>query len=467
MKKLFIIAGILGCSSLHAQLAVTNNGVLRIQSGTGISFLGNLTNSSTASLVNDGNMYVKGTLTNDQASMASGTGTLYLNGTSAQIIAGSQPVKTYNLTTDNTAGFTLNNDLYVSNAHTFTNGRITTSSTPNYLVYEAGSGYTGASDARHVNGWVKKIGAAAFTFPVGNGTYLRPIAIGNLSASSEFNARHNTVTPNTNNLQTPVKSVNPNEYWTLNRVSGGTAQVTMNWDHNKIAFPNYILADIRTALYTTAWTAQGGTASGSTTSTGTITSNSMNTFGLMVIGSASFVIPLDFLDVTAKRRNNTTVVEWKTANEVDVKHYEVQRGLTPTLFAPIGIVVARNLQTEQTYSLPDAAHTNGTMYYRIKSVDNSGAYKYSKVVALTLGNGVTKPVLLTNPATNQLLLTVPENFSVYNYHFSSGNGQMIQQGSVKKQGSLVSISLPSLAKGVYHLTMYYGDQTYFEKVVIQ
>jgi len=469
MKKIFTAAFfLLLVQQGFAQVNLSNDGTLYISSSSDILYInGNLINNSTAALTNNGALYVLGNLTNNQASIVIGTGTLHLNGSAAQSIGGTQAFRTFNLNSNNSAGIILNNDLHISGTHTFTAGLISTSVTPNFLVYEAGSDYTGASDSRHVHGWVKKVGSTGFTFPIGNGTYLREIAISNLGALSEFNARHHTVTPNTNNLEDPIKIINPNEYWTLNRISGSTAQVTMNWDHSKIAFPNYILADIRTALYTTGWTNQGGSASGNTSSTGTITSGSMNSFGQMAIGSSSFVIPLDFLEVSAKRRYNTTFIEWKTANEVDVKHYEIQRGFTPTLFTTLGVVPARNLQTEQTYNLPDTSHAKGTVYYRIKSIDNSGAYKYSKIVALTLGNRISQPVLLTNPATTHLLLTAPEGHTVYNYRFSTNSGQLIQHGSLKKQGNLLSINLPGLAKGIYHLTLYYGEQIHYEKVLIQ
>jgi len=467
MKKIFIIAAVLGVTAVKAQQAVTNTGILRVHSGGSISFFGNFTNASTATFVNNGSTYAKATLSNEQASMSSGTGTLYLNGSNAQSVAGSQPVKAYNLTTDNANGITLNTNLHVANIHTFSNGRISTSATPNYLVYEAGSSYIGSSDARHVNGWVKKIGNTGFSFPVGNGTYLRPIAVSNLNATSEFNARHHQTTPNANNMDLPLQSINPGEYWTLNRVSGGTAQVTMNWDHNKIAFPNYIVSDIRTALYGTAWTNQGGTATGTTTTTGSITSNTMNTFGLMVLGSGSFVIPLDFLDVTAKRRNNVSVVEWRTANEVDVKAYEVQKGLTPTLFTTIGSINARNLQTEQTYFLNDPAHTNGIAYYRIKSIDNNGATKYSKIVSLNLNGKTTQPVLLTNPAKSKLVLSVPENYSSFQYQLTNAGGQVIMKAEAQRQGSLLTIALPAIPAGVYHLNLIYAGNLFNQKVVIQ
>ena len=467
MKKLFIIAAMLSFASAQAQQAVTNTGVMRVHTGGSISFFGDFTNASTATLVNNGSLYIKQTLTNNQASMAVGAGTLYINGSTSQAIAGTQAIKTYNLNTENSSGITLNNNLHVSNVHTFINGIISTSATPNYLVYESGSSYTGSSDARHVNGWVKKLGNTAFTFPVGNGTYLREIAITTISAVSEFEARYHQVTPNANNMDLPLKSINPNEYWTLNKISGGTASVVMNWNHSKVAFPNYIVNDIRTARYGTAWTTQGGTATGTTTTTGTITSSSMSTFGLMVLGSASFVVPLDFLDVAAKRRNNLSVIEWKTANEIDVRAYEVQKGMTPTHFTSIGSVQARNLQTEQSYSLIDASHTSGMAYYRIKSMDNSGAVKYSKIVSLNLNGKVGQPQLLTNPATSRLILSVPENYPQYHYQLTNSAGQLIIKGEAQKQSNLLTIDLPLIPAGVYHLNLLYSGNVFNQKVIVQ
>src|SRR5687767_6699026 len=159
MKKRFFGLGLLIASFLaNAQTAVTNTGTLYISSNSDIFYAaGDLTNTSTA-LTNNGPLYVRGTLTNNQTPATVGTGTLHLNGSSAQSVAGTATFKTYNLTTDNAAGITLNNNLSISGIHTFTTGDIASSVTPNYLVYESGSSYTGATDARHVTGWVKKIG---------------------------------------------------------------------------------------------------------------------------------------------------------------------------------------------------------------------------------------------------------------------------------------------------------------------
>ena len=138
----------------RAQVNLQNTGILYSTGSSDILYInGDFTNTSAASLTNNGSLYVRQNLTNDQVFASIGNGTLYLNGTAAQSVNGLQTFKTYNLTTNNMAGITLNNNLSVANSHAFTAGLITTSATPNYLIYEAGSSYSGDNDSRHVNGW--------------------------------------------------------------------------------------------------------------------------------------------------------------------------------------------------------------------------------------------------------------------------------------------------------------------------
>ncbi len=108
-------------------------------------------------------------------------------GSGQQILAALQPFRTFNLITDNTLGLLLNNNLSISGVHTFINGIIGSSVTPNCLiVYEAGSSYTGSADSKHVSGWVKKIGSTGFIFPVGTGLMLRPVELNNISSTSRI-----------------------------------------------------------------------------------------------------------------------------------------------------------------------------------------------------------------------------------------------------------------------------------------
>jgi hypothetical protein len=476
MKKRLLGLGLLVTSFIaNAQTAVTNTGTLYISSNSDIFYaVGDFTNGSTA-LTNNGQLYIEGTLTNNQTPATVGIGTLHLNGSSAQSVAGTATFKTYNLNTNNASGITLNNNLSISGTHTFIAGDIASSVTPNYLVYESGSNYTGATDARHVTGWVKKIGNTGFIFPTGNGTYLRQIETSNLSASIEFNAKYRGATQNTNNLQSPLVVVNPNEYWTLDNItqSGTTAQVTLNWDNSKVAFPEYVLIDLRSARYNTSnlWESTGGSATGSVTTTGSITSNSLSAFGSLSIGSITFTVPLNFLSIIAQRKTDYTLVEWKTANEANVKHHEIQRSKGNNIFTTIATQPARNIIDKQTYSHNDFDKLEGTIYYRIKSVDFDGKTKYSTVVSVHY-NGIAETISIrNNPVAGTIYLSLSSvKNKPYNYQLIAANGNIVQQGNLQYGGTgSMSISLqPSVVSGSsYILILNDGVKISTHKIIVR
>lgn len=456
---------------INAQQAFTNYGNLQVHNGGSVSGFGNFSNTSTGTFVNNGSMYVRGTLTNDQASMAAGTGTLYLNGTSSQTVNGSQVFRTYNLETNNAAGIVLNNSLSASGLHTFSSGLITTSVTPDYMMYEAGSSHTGSSDARHVNGWVKKTGNTAFTFPVGDGTYLRSIAISTLSASSEFNAHYYTPTPNPLNLASPLVQVKYNEYWQLNRVSGGTAQVTLNWDHSKVAMDNIPIADIVVAYYTGGnWTDDGGSASGNVTTTGSVTSNVINAFGSFTPGYRSFPVPLKLISFAAVRQPGKTLVKWETENEESVDHFEVQRSFDGINFTIAGSVAARNLASQQVYNFEDIISLQGIAYYRLRSVDIDGGFSYSKIVVVSEADFRSSSFAVLNPARSAItVFNKTGNDGTFGYNIYNPGGQLVAKGSVSMtvNGGAV-LPLPSaVASGIYVLEIFNEQIRYVQKIAVE
>lgn len=472
--KLFIATLlVMQAAFVQAQSDVQNTGVLYVSTGSDILYInGALTNTSAAALTNNGSLYVRNNLTNGQASMAVGTGTLYLNGGVAQIVAGTQPFRTFNLVTDNTAGMTLNANLHVSGTHTFTNGVIATSVTPNYLVYEAGSSYTGAADGRHVNGWVKKFGNTNFTFPVGNATYLRSVTLTGLTASSEFNAKHNMVTPNATNVASPITLVDTYEYWDIPRVSGGNAQVTMNWDNSKVPFPNFPLAEIRAVQYSGGlWTSRGGTATGNTTTTGTITSNVVTTFGQFTFGSMDWFVPLQFLRFTAQRKQGYTQLDWATSREFNANHFDVERSDDGISFRKIGSTAAQNTSGNNQYLYNDNLPLNGTAWYRIRSVDKDGQYKYSNIAVVTeRGNNSEGMYVINNPAYQYIyLFSGADRAGNYDYSLVNAGGQLMQKGKITTTaGGVTTISLSAaMAPGIYILDVRNSKHRLSQRIVVR
>jgi len=471
-KLLIISCGLLSTFVSHAQTDLQNNGTLYLTGGTDVLYIsGAFVNAGTAALTNNGDIHVKLNLTNSQSGMTVGTGTLYLDGTSAQSVNGTQPFKTFNLVTNNGTGITLNNDLSVSGAHTFTTGVITSSITPNYLIYEAGSSYSGDGDAAQVNGWVRKNGTTAFLFPLGNGTVERKIGVSSLSASSSFNANYAGATTNIGNKLAPLVLIDPNEYWVVNQVSGGTAVVDMNWDNSKIAMPHYNLTDIREANYIAGnWTSVGGSASGAVATTGTISSGSLASFGSFTFASLSFLLPVELVQFGATRINGNTLVSWTTSNESNLNYYQVERSDDGLNFYALGKVAAKNSNNQEQYSFTDTKLLKGVAYYHLLSIDKDGSSKSSKVVMVNDRFLAGSSFTIVNPAHGVISLTAGADFNgSYLYKINTAGGQTVQQGNLSiTNGGNYNITLaPNVAKGVYILEVRKKDFSFSQKVLIQ
>lgn len=467
-NRLFIVGLFFVVFSAQSQVAITNKGVLYISSNADIFYSGSdLTNTSSASLTNNGSLYVKGNIINDQSSMPVGTGTLFLNGSSAQTLSGSQPFRVYNLNTNNSAGITLNANLSISGTHTFSSGIITTSSTPNYLIYESGASYTGTSDTKHVSGWVKKIGSNNFVFPVGANTYLREIALQNLSGASEFDVQYSGATSNATSVLSPIVSMNPMEQWTVNKITGGSAQVQLNWDNSKVPFPNYNVPDLRAALYSgSQWINQGGIGSGSANTTGTVTSSSISSFGKLSIGSISVPLPVNFVSISATVESSSVRVKWTTADEVSVENYTVQRSSDGINFTNLVIVSAKN-GSLQAYEYLDLMPSS-KLYYRILSKDYNGNTAYSAIVIVRLDN-VQRMSLLDNPVRNAVHLSTQNMPSTrFSYHLVSMSGQICKRGSFTSEGSTItSLAVSNLKPGTYTLVVTRPGEEKRFKLLIQ
>jgi len=455
-----------------AQVNLQNTGILYFTGSSDILYInGDFTNMSTASLTNNGSLYVRQNLTNDQVFAGIGNGTLYLNGTAAQSVNGLQTFKTYNLNTNNSAGITLNNNLSVANSHVFTSGLVTTSSTPNYLIYEAGSSYSGDNDSRHVNGWVKKFGNTNFIFPVGNATYERTIQLTAFSASSEFNVKYQQSTPNTTQVLSPLVTIDPSEYWSVSKVSGGTAVATLNWNNSKVSFPYWVLSSISAANYNgSQWTDQGGvgTATGNVTTTGAVTSTAMSSFNLLTFGSRSFAIPLTLINFSAEKANDYVHVAWVTDNESTVSHFEVERSTDGIVFSTVASVPARNYNTREIYSINDSTEIKTIVYYRLRSVDIDGQHKFSQVVAVRNTGSENAMTLVTNPVHDNIILKsrgqVKGPFTIL---LSTSAGQLVHRQTLMiEPGKYCRLPISAqIARGTYILTVTNAVATYNFKLV--
>ena len=96
------------------------------------------------------------------------------------------------------------------------------------------------------------------------------------------------------------------------------------------------------------------------------------------------VLPVVFTKVKAQRQQNNVAVEWSVSNEINIKHYEVERSHDGTNFAKLNTTIATANSGNKNYLFIDLQPLNGNNYYRIRSVEQNNQAGYSDIVNIVM-----------------------------------------------------------------------------------
>jgi len=90
-------------------------------------------------------------------------------------------------------------------------------------------------------------------------------------------------------------------------------------------------------------------------------------------------LPIELTSFTANcQKNNTVLLQWKTASEVNADKFEIQKSTNGIDFSVIATVPAI-YPYGGSYSFTDDAHNSGIVYYRLRMIDKDGTSKLSPV----------------------------------------------------------------------------------------
>jgi glucose/arabinose dehydrogenase len=171
------------------------------------------------------------------------------------------------------------------------------------------------------------------------------------------------------------------------------------------------------------------------------------------------LLPLELITFTGSLQNNTTtLLKWKTDNEINTSHFVVERSIDGTNFNGIGSVSASgNSNTILNYSFnDDDAAKKGALilYYRLKVADLNGSSKYSNTISVTLPATKGTITVSPNPAFNELkaVVTSPVTGNA-SWKIIDNSGRTIMYSStlLKKGSNNISININQLAAGSYYL----------------
>lgn len=169
--------------------------------------------------------------------------------------------------------------------------------------------------------------------------------------------------------------------------------------------------------------------------------------------TASIPLPLQLLSFNGKQENNVNRLDWVTAQEKNVAHFELERGIDGHSFSKIAEIKSRGNSSAATnqYSYKDA--DAATMaYYRLKMVDADGSANYSDIVALRNSTVSGNVRVYPNPADNTLFLEGFDGKASYTVTDATGR-EVIAAHTTAAVGAATTVNIAGLPQGIYFLRL--------------
>jgi alpha-tubulin suppressor-like RCC1 family protein len=158
--------------------------------------------------------------------------------------------------------------------------------------------------------------------------------------------------------------------------------------------------------------------------------------------STNTVLPIELLSFSGYAKNNNNILTWRTETEQNANHFELQHSFNGIDFETMGQVKAKGQAAE--YSFTHQNPTVATHYYRLKMVDNDGAFKMSKVISLNK-NETKSLKVYPNPTKNSIQIITSDYTQPMRLY--SINGVLI----MNKNQTTEQLDVSALPTGMYFL----------------
>jgi hypothetical protein len=185
------------------------------------------------------------------------------------------------------------------------------------------------------------------------------------------------------------------------------------------------------------------------------------------------VLPVTLLKFTASYvSDNNVKVSWSTTNEINADYFEVERSTNAIDFVAVGQVNAdESLNPLHNYILNDQLFniSGDIVYYRLRIVDNSGKYSYSKTIAVKLEQQENVLSVFPNPLndyTTLSIFTTKPSTGMIRLIDNTGKQLLIKSFNVSNGSNSVLVDqLGYLPKGIYVIQVMLNNKLYNQKIV--
>ncbi|MCX6210635.1 MAG: PKD domain-containing protein [Bacteroidetes bacterium] len=301
-------------------------------------------------------------------------------------------------------------------------------------------------------------------------TSTSPSSAHSYSTANTYNVKLNITSSNTSCKDSIVKQIKVNALPSIPIITLSSTTVVAG-QTNVI----YTCSTVPNATsYTWHYTGTGATINGNGTNSINVDFSSNATGGDLVVVAdngtncsssptsvtvAITPLPVTLSSFSAKKLNNTTIINWVTASEINTKSFEVQRSINNSTFVNIGTIMAKGLAN--SYAFVDEKTSLGLSYYRLKQIDNDGKFSFSNVLAVEIKNKESFTIA-PNPAKD--IANINCNLSGY-LTITNLLGIEVKTQSLSMGNNRLDIS--NLSKGVYFVSTITNEGKTTKKLVVE
>ena len=354
---------------------------------------------------------------------------------------------------------------------------------PGYFSSLENANYIGYSDEAHIDGYIKKYGNSAFTFPVGNGRDLRTLEISKPDAITDAFATAWIEGDPTSNIDPTephagkhsvlavaqtISSVSKAGQWDWQTGEDGTlgTETTGNGDGLLItvSIPDMSKFADESDLRLVGWNGtQWIDLSKKPTATGNKEDSKLS--GIMIpgisaigIGKIASTSLVKIISLAATASNCNTILKWETSVENNSSIFILEQSEDNINFHTISSLATAGSPSGNKYS-KEVTQPFGIAYYRLKIQHIDGTYEYSPEISVnSTCHGIENIRVYPNPVVdnekvNLRFATSYEGNAELMIISSAGQLVLKNYVQVKSQNNLLTIDINHLIHGTYFINI--------------
>jgi len=165
------------------------------------------------------------------------------------------------------------------------------------------------------------------------------------------------------------------------------------------------------------------------------------------------VLPVNLIAFSAAKQQTTVALNWRTANEINNSHFDIERSVDSKIFYSIGTVKGLNNTNLNNYFFIDSTPLNGTNYYRLKQVDKDGRFSYSGIASVEFISNISMFTFSPNPADNTIKVSIPAANTTSRIVVYDLTGRKVINEEVAANVTSKQINISGLTTGNYYVSL--------------